>query len=96
MQKSARKTVSYDTGMIREAEYYATSYHMDFSDFSRFILAQKLEALRNQERENTLIFSDATSRAVLRGKKEYQEGKTKSFKNGTEFMNYLRAKRKKH
>ncbi|GEM_PF-4844184 len=95
MQHTARKTIAFDTGMIHEAEYFARSYHMDFSDFTRYTLSQKLEELRKREQEITPTFSEETSRAIIQGKREYQEGKTKSFKNGTELMKYLRSKSKK-
>jgi hypothetical protein len=93
MQKTARKTIAFDIGMIQEAEYFASAYHMDFSDFTRYTISQKLEELRKREQEKTFYMSGATEKAVIEGEKEYEEGKTKGFTDIKKLMKYLTRKR---
>lgn len=93
MQKTIRKTIAFPVGLVEELEIIAFEYHMDFPDFIRYLGIKKLEEARVREQEKIYTLSDETSRAVIEGRKEYAEGKTKSFKNGTEFMDYLFPKR---
>lgn len=89
MQKTMRKTIAFDVGMIEEAEYFGTIYHMDFPDFVRYTLSQKLEEARAREQERIYTLSDETAKAVLEGEKEYEAGKTKGFTDIKKLMKYL-------
>lgn len=89
MQKTVRKTISFPVGLVQDLEVIAFQYHMDFPDFMRYLGVKKLEEAQAREQEKIYTLSDETAKAVIEGRKEYAEGKTKGFTDIKKLMRYL-------
>ena len=89
MQKTVRKTISFPVGLVEDLEIIAFQYHMDFPDLMRYLSIQELQKARANEQAKIHTFSDETSKAVIEGRREYAEGKTKGFTDIKKLMKYL-------
>lgn len=91
--QTIRKTIAVSVTLVRDAEKQAAKLGMDFSDYVRYLLAREKEQRMKQEPEPVYYMSEQTERNVERVRKEISKGNYKTFKNGTEFVKYLKSKR---
>jgi hypothetical protein len=89
MATSTRATIGFQKRMMKKAKAKADFYGVSFPEYIRHLV------LIDIKEEPVYYLSDEAEKAVIEGRKEYREGKTTGYKDGTSLIRGILNKKKR-